>query len=82
MDEKDYIIKALQEQNKALQEQVKMLLARVSELERRLGLNSTNSSKPPSSDGLRKPNPRSLRKKGEKKSGGQPGHKGETLKQV
>ena len=29
--------------------------ARLAELERRLGLNSTNSGKPPSSDGLNKP---------------------------
>ena len=31
------------------------LEARVAELERRLGMDSSNSSKPPSSDGLRKP---------------------------
>lgn len=36
------------------------LLERVAELERRLGLNSSNSGKPPSSDGLKKP-PTSLR---------------------
>jgi hypothetical protein len=29
--------------------------ARIAELERRLGLNSANSGKPPSSDGLKKP---------------------------
>ncbi|MDP6597552.1 MAG: DUF6444 domain-containing protein, partial [Candidatus Poribacteria bacterium] len=47
MDKKDDIIRTLQEQ-------VKVLTAKVGELERRLGLNSDNSSKPPSSDGLRK----------------------------
>lgn len=57
--------------------------AKISELEKRLSKNSRNSSKPPSSDGLGKP-PRttSLRENGKNKSGGQKGHKGETLKQV
>jgi transposase len=36
----------------AQQAQIVVLLARVGELERRLGLNSSNSGKPPSSDGL------------------------------
>ena len=62
------------------------LQARVAELERRLGLNSSNSGKPPSSDGLgkppREPRTRSLREASGKPSGGQKGHKGETLRQV
>ena len=58
---------------------------RIAELEARLGSNSQNSSKPPSSDGLAKPAPktRSLRgRKAPKPLGGQPGHDGRTLSQV
>jgi transposase len=63
--------------------EIAALKARVAELERRLDLNSSNSGKPPSSDGLRKP-PRtqSSREPSGKKPGGQKGHKGETLRQV
>ena len=48
--------------------------ARIAALERRLGLNSSNRGKPPSSDGLKKP-PRvsSLRESFGKKTGGQNG---------
>jgi transposase len=56
-------------------------LLRIEELERRLGKDSHNSSKPPSSDGLRR-KVREKRKKSEKRSGGQQGHLGHTLSQV
>ena len=52
---------------------------RIKELEDRLSKNSSNSSKPPSTDQKPKRSPKSLRKKSGKKPGGQPGHKGETL---
>lgn len=65
------------------QEIIVKLTARIAELERQLGLNSGNSGKPPSSDGLKKPTrTKSLRASSDKKPGGQPGHKGETLCQV
>src|SRR5271165_7030030 len=68
----------------SLRRQIEALLAENAALRRRLDLDSTNSSKPPSSDGLKK-KPRilrSLRTRTGKRSGGQKGHRGDTLRQV
>jgi transposase len=62
--------------------EIARLNARIEELEARLNANSRNSSKPPSSDGLAKPAPKSLRRKSGRKPGGQAGHPGSTLAQV
>jgi transposase/uncharacterized coiled-coil protein SlyX len=71
-----------QEQLRSQQEMIASLTARLSELEDRLAKNSRNSSKPPSSDGIDKPKPKSLRSKSGKKPGGQKGHPGRTLSLV
>ncbi len=62
-EEKDKKIEKLEKENKALRE-------KIAELKRRLGLDSHTSSKPPSSDGLKKQS-KSLREKGKRPSGGQ-----------
>ena len=68
----------------ALRAEIASLRSEVAELKRRLGQDSSTSSKPPSSDGLAK-KPRiagSLREASGKPSGGQKGHRGDTLRQV
>ena len=68
-------------QVEGLAAQLEKQAAALKELQDRFSKNSQNSSKPPSSDGYAKPKKtRSLRKAGQKPSGGQPGHKGNTLK--
>jgi transposase len=58
---------------------VSKLSARVLELEKQIGKTSENSSKPPSTDGFKKVIQHN-REKTDRKSGGQKGHKGHTLK--
>lgn len=59
---------------------ITQLWARLVLLEQRFAQNSTNSSRPPSSDGLVKPAPKSLRVAGQRPTGGQKGHPGNTLR--
>ena len=72
----------LQQQVQDLMAQMVVMQDRIKQLEGRLALNSKNSSKPPSSDGLNKPAPKSLRIAGENSTGGQKGHSGRTLSQA
>jgi len=68
----------------SLRRRIAALEAEVADLRRQLGQDSSNSSKPPSSDGLKKKPriPGSLRGRSGKVSGGQAGHEGGTLLQV
>jgi transposase len=78
------LVVSLREELTAVRAELNRAQTRIVELEARLAANSGNSSKPPSSDGLSKPAPktRSLRGKTRREPGGQPGHDGTTLRQV
>ncbi len=67
-----------------LRGEIAVLQQENADLRRRLGLDSSTSSKPPSSDGLGKKAriKTSLRGRSGKRSGGQVGHRGDTLRQV
>jgi len=73
---------AVVDQLLAAEQQVKELSEKVRQLAGRLAQDSSNSSQPPSSDGLAKAPPRNLRQKTGRKPGGQPGHPGRTLEPV
>lgn len=59
-----------------LQATIVQLNQTIAQLNEKLHKNSKNSSKPPSSDGLAKPKPSSLRKPSGRKAGAQHGHDG------
>ena len=71
----EILLKEERELSPAMKSMVEMLVLLITLLASRLNLNSSNSSKPPSSD----PNRKKVRKeKGIKKAGGQKGHVGVT----
>src|SRR5437667_4429724 len=67
-----------QAENGQLRQMLEEMLRRLGEVEGKLAKDSHKNSKPPSSDGLGRKR-LSLRKKSEKKPGGQAGHPGRTL---
>jgi len=73
-------VEQFEEENKTLRHENTILKHENSELKIRINSNSSNSSKPPSSDGYKKKPAFPKPKNG--KQGGQKGHKGKTLKQV
>jgi hypothetical protein len=81
---REAVISVIQRLETIIEEQtihIAELEERVRLLEARLNQNSINSSKPPSTDYFtkEKPDPKSCRKKSDKKPGGQEGHPGATL---
>ena len=78
--QKDEIIHVLWDMVTALRKEVAELKTEVANLKGQLAKNSRNSSIPSSAEGLKKT--KSMRKKGTRPPGGQPGHPGSTLKKV
>jgi len=75
-------VATLKAENAALRRDCQSLCDKVQALEEKTAKDSHNSSKPPSSDGLSKPKPKSLRPPSNRPTGGQPGHPGQTLRMV
>lgn len=76
----DFVL--LKAENLALRVECGTLRERVHTLEGQVAKDSSNRHKPPSSDGLAKPSPKSLRAPSQRPSGGQLGHAGHTLRMV
>ncbi|MDE3213428.1 MAG: IS66 family transposase [Bacteroidota bacterium] len=79
---KDLIIQLLRRQLEDQAKLIESLMARINELENNQKKNSSNSSKPPSTDMGKVMRTRSLRGTSGKKPGGQTGHTGHTLKSI
>lgn len=79
----DFLPESTRQYIRFLESQIQVLNLKVHELEARLAKNSSNSSKPPGSDGLKKPiKTKSQRSQSGRKPGGQNGRAGKTLLQV
>ena len=78
------VIAQLTAQVRELSAQVTVLQAQVEDLRRRAGRDSSTSSRPPSSDSpfRKKPQDRSLRERGKRPPGKQPGEPGTTMRLV
>jgi transposase len=83
MEELLRVIAELRAVNARLREVVESQAVRIEELERRLGRDSSNSGKPPSSDPIfGKGRDRSARRAGERRPGKQPGSRSATMELV
>ena len=76
------ILLALRQRVQELEQTIATQAAEIQELRDQLAKDSRNSSKPPSSDGLKKPRVQNLRRETGRRCGGQKGHKGHTLEMV
>lgn len=75
------VVEEQRTQIEVLRAEIEMLLALVADLEARLGRDSSNSSQPPSADGLAKA-PANPRRRGARRPGKQPGDQGRHLARV